>query len=313
MVRKTWILSVDNAYFWRMMKVILMPFLLLWICLPGYANDQEESDRIFVMMRKIGHEVLLTSGDATSWILPIERVNETTFLVRFEKPFAFTPDSLVKIIHRHLVKGQLPLDYLVEVYDWKNKKVAYSYEVVQSLDSSIHCLQRKPPVGFYEIKIHFAQVPVRASSLAGTTKLVWLLIPAFLLGLAWKLKLFSRKPIPAIATETGAESTLVNLGQLTFCLQKQILRLGNERIELSAKESKLLKIFASAPNEVIDRDQLMKLVWEDEGVFVGRSLDVFVSRLRKKLQPATLVRLVNIHGRGYKLEVDLPNGQAKSA
>lgn len=83
--------------------------------------------------------------------------------------------------------------------------------------------------------------------------------------------------------------------------------MGDERIELSSKESKLLKVLASSPNAVIDRNRLMEQVWGEEGVVVGRSLDVFVSRLRKKLQPAPTVRIVNSHGRGYKLEVDSPN------
>lgn len=48
----------------------------------------------------------------------------------------------------------------------------------------------------------------------------------------------------------------------------------------------------------------MEQVWEEEGVFVGRNLDVFVSRLLKKLQPAPTVRIINSHGRGYKLEID---------
>jgi DNA-binding response OmpR family regulator len=65
----------------------------------------------------------------------------------------------------------------------------------------------------------------------------------------------------------------------------------------------LLYIFASAPNEIIDRNRLQKEIWEDEGIIVGRSLDVFISKLRKKLENDSTVRLVNIHGKGYKLEI----------
>src|SRR4051812_33132368 len=116
-----------------MRNVILTPLLLLLLCLPGYSETVER-DKIFVTMRKIGHEVLLASGDSTSLVLPIEQVNTSTFLIRFQEPFAFTPASLVEIVHRHLLKDQLSLDYLVEVQEGAMKKVRYSYEVSQALD-----------------------------------------------------------------------------------------------------------------------------------------------------------------------------------
>ncbi len=61
---------------------------------------------------------------------------------------------------------------------------------------------------------------------------------------------------------------------------------------------------AANQNQAMERDQLLKEVWEDDGVFVGRSLDVFISKLRKKLLHDAGIRIINIHGKGYKLEVD---------
>ena len=289
-----------------MRHAILTVLLLLFIGLPGYSNG----GKVLVTMREIGHEVLLASGDSTSWVLPIEQVDNRTFLIRFQHPFAFTPASLVEIIHRHLLEDHWFLDYLVEVKQGELKTVAYSYEVRQPLNrGAIACLTRTPPRGAYSIQIQFAQPPVQTASISSTVLLAWLLLPVLLIGIGWRL--FNRKvPFPT-PVENLAVLDLVHLGPLTFCLEKQILRLGDERIELSTKESKLLKVFAIASNTVIDRTQLMKQVWEDEGVFVGRSLDVFVSRLRKKLQPAPTVRIVNSHGRGYKLEIDSPRGQVK--
>jgi DNA-binding response OmpR family regulator len=73
--------------------------------------------------------------------------------------------------------------------------------------------------------------------------------------------------------------------------------------ELTAKENKLLLIFARSPNAVIERTRLQKEIWEDEGVIVGRSLDMFISKLRKKLETDPSIQLINIHGKGYRLEV----------
>lgn len=276
-----------------MRHAILTVLLLLFVRMPGYS----EGGKMLVTMRKIGHEVLLASGDSTSWVLPIEEVDDRTFRIRFQRPFAFTPASLVEIIHRHVPE----LDYLVEVKQEQSNTVVYSYEVNQPLHrKSIACLSRTPPPGAYSVQIQFAKPPVQGASLTNALTFAWLLLPILGVGFGWRL--FRRKtPAPA---KPVTPTTLVHLGPLTFCRETQILRLGDERIELSAKESKLLNVFVGAPNTVIDRSQLMEQVWEDEGVFVGRSLDVFVSRLRKKLQPAPTVRIVNSHGRGYKLEID---------
>ncbi|WP_420152759.1 winged helix-turn-helix domain-containing protein [Siphonobacter sp.] len=280
-----------------MRHVILTLLLLLFIRLPGYS----EGGKMLVTMRKIGHEVLLNSGDFTSWVLPIEAVDDRTFRIRFQRPFAFTPTSLVEIIQRHVPE----LDYLVEVRKEHSNTVVYSYEVHQPFHrKSVACLSRTPPSGTYLIQIKFAEPPVQAASITNTLPFAWFLLPILLVGFGWCL--FRRKrPAPA---KPAIPTTLVHLGPLTFCRQTQMLHLGDERVELSAKESKLLNVFVGAPNTVIDRSQLMEQVWEDEGVFVGRSLDVFVSRLRKKLQPAPTVRIVNSHGRGYKLEIDSSHG-----
>jgi DNA-binding response OmpR family regulator len=74
-------------------------------------------------------------------------------------------------------------------------------------------------------------------------------------------------------------------------------------ISLSKKECELLTIFIANPNQIIKRDELTKKVWEDKGVFVGRSLDTYISRLRKKLKEDDSITLTNVHGVGYKLEI----------
>ena len=72
---------------------------------------------------------------------------------------------------------------------------------------------------------------------------------------------------------------------------------------LTFREAKLLALFARNVNHVLERDAILKSVWEDEGVTVGRSVDVFVSRLRKMLAADPQVKITAIHGVGYKMEV----------
>jgi DNA-binding response OmpR family regulator len=109
-------------------------------------------------------------------------------------------------------------------------------------------------------------------------------------------------PVEAIIQEVPTP-TGIAIGNLLFFPESQQLIADSSIIPLTAKEAKLLNVFANAQQEIIDRDQLMKQVWEDEGVIVGRSLDMFVSKLRKKLQADPRVSILNVHGKGYKLVI----------
>ena len=82
----------------------------------------------------------------------------------------------------------------------------------------------------------------------------------------------------------------------------QTLISGASRHALTYREAKLLHLFASHPNQLLERDFILQSVWEDEGIIVGRSVDVFVSRLRKLLRDDPGVRIVAVHGVGYRME-----------
>ena len=80
-----------------------------------------------------------------------------------------------------------------------------------------------------------------------------------------------------------------------------LLSIDNQTIELSNKETELLALLHSSANEPVEREVLLHKVWGDNGDYVGRTLDVFISKLRKKLEADSSVKIVNIRGVGYKL------------
>ena len=111
-----------------------------------------------------------------------------------------------------------------------------------------------------------------------------------------------KKSKPESATqETGS---MEKLGSFYFYPEQNKLVKEAQEIALSRKECELLALFVASPNQIIKRDELTKRVWEDNGVFVGRSLDTYISKLRKKLKADTSIKLTNIHGVGYKLELN---------
>jgi len=79
--------------------------------------------------------------------------------------------------------------------------------------------------------------------------------------------------------------------------------INENTIDLTGTETRLLHIFALSPNQTIARTRLQKEIWEDEGIIVGRSLDMFISKLRKKLEFDPTIKITVIRGKGYKLEV----------
>ncbi|QRR04241.1 winged helix-turn-helix transcriptional regulator [Dyadobacter sandarakinus] len=106
----------------------------------------------------------------------------------------------------------------------------------------------------------------------------------------------SNEPIPELAA----------LGNFLFNVKAQCLLLGSEAITLTDKECKVLELLHKNFGELTPRETLMQEVWINEGVFTGRSLDMFVSKLRKKLSLDPELRITNVHGKGYKLEMSLP-------
>ena len=100
-----------------------------------------------------------------------------------------------------------------------------------------------------------------------------------------------------------SSDTYNSIGHFQFYPEQNKLVKEAIEISLSKKECELLTLFIAKPNQIIKREELEKKVWEDNGVFVGRSLDTYISKLRKKLKDDDSIKLTNIHGVGYKLEM----------
>jgi DNA-binding response OmpR family regulator len=92
-----------------------------------------------------------------------------------------------------------------------------------------------------------------------------------------------------------------NIGAFVFDAQKQILTFDGETKKLTTKESELLRLLASNANNILERNYALKSIWEDDNYFNARSMDVYITKLRKLLKEDPNVAIINIHGKGYKL------------
>jgi DNA-binding response OmpR family regulator len=92
-----------------------------------------------------------------------------------------------------------------------------------------------------------------------------------------------------------------NIGEYTFNPLKQFLIYKDKTINLTTKESELLELLCRHGNEILERNFALKTIWIDDNYFNARSMDVYITRLRKYLVKDTSVKILNVHGKGYKL------------
>ena len=97
------------------------------------------------------------------------------------------------------------------------------------------------------------------------------------------------------------ESNMYKIGRFTFDTQKQILSIGDKQTKLTTKESELLGLLCAHANEILQRDFALKTIWIDDNYFNARSMDVYITKLRKHLKDDDSIEIINIHGKGYKL------------
>ena len=93
------------------------------------------------------------------------------------------------------------------------------------------------------------------------------------------------------------------LGKYKFDFENLILLNNKERTELTLKEAELLRFFCLNQNKLVKREEILKSLWGNDDYFMGRSLDVFISRLRKYLQKDSSIHIENVHGVGFKMNV----------
>jgi len=93
------------------------------------------------------------------------------------------------------------------------------------------------------------------------------------------------------------------IGKFLFDYEQQLLLNGPRQQKLTSKESELMKLLCMHINDTLERELALKLVWGEDSYFNGRSMDVFISKLRKYLQEDKNVEIMNVHGKGFKLVV----------
>ena len=345
----------------------------------NHPDHDSRAKEVNLLIRQIGHRLLLQAGDSLSRVLPVTAIREGTFLLRFENEFVFSHDSLMALSQALLPKEQFPMGYTVTVHDCTKGDIVYGFQVNNTSPDILPCRGRRQPPGCYTIEYAFPDFyanvelkqekkeraemgqlteevkPLKVDPPAANPKsaepksatvdnaidlvapepksfkvepeeagatpeelittafdypsLTWVYSGMLvLLGVGLLIGGFGKSLTsvcarPDHARIKGSVPELTGLGRLLFDVKGQRLLLGSEVIGLTDKECKILELLNANFGELMPRDTLLQKVWINEGVITGRSLDMFVSKLRKKLSSDPELRISNVHGKGYKLEI----------
>ncbi|HTF21786.1 MAG TPA: winged helix-turn-helix domain-containing protein [Chryseolinea sp.] len=391
--------------------VVMLAIVLIASSFTSHSDRDLRAKEVNLIIRQIGHRLLLQTGDLTSRVLPVSQTKGGTFVLRFENEFIFSHDSLMVLSQGSFPKTEFPSGYTVTVHDCMTAGIVYGFQVNNTSRDILPCSGRREPQGCYSIEFDFPDLHEKVEPISpdidqlteepnsdnieqkaspklegfkratpdhdiaqlaeehksvnvdqeakpkleefitttsdyeidqltkgpksGTVgqeanpklekskpttfdyplaKLVFYGMLA--LGISLLVgrfrKILTPVPVQSIpaalrdqnrTTIKASDQELDVLGNFLFDGKGHRLLLGSEVITLTDKECKILELFNKNFGDLIPREMLMQEVWINEGVITSRSLDMFVSKLRKKLSSDPQLRITNVHGKGYKLEM----------
>ncbi len=273
----------------------------------GFSQGTQDEKKISVSLRMIGHQLLLKSGDSSSLVLPVEK-NRNQYRVRFESPFEFNPDELVNTANTVLKEAHIAAGYFMEVERCGTGEIVYSYRVgdVEQVDI-IPCESRPYPESCYSLLFTLSRDVAAATDGSSVNEAAdsgndhAITIGIILVVLVTVVMFFVAR---YRRTLSAGDAGRIRMGKYLFDRRNAVLILKEQRTELSGKEADLLLLLHKSVNDTVKREVILSRVWGDEGDYIGRTLDVFISKLRKKLEADPRVRIVNVRGVGYKLVIE---------
>lgn len=284
---------------------LLFLVAVLLLQLGGAASDSpnnaRSAEKINLALRRTAHYLLKEVGDSTTRILPVQQNSDSSWLIRLPHPFNYS--TLPGLLQASFELYDIRENYHVAILRCSDGELLLGYAYLDyRQNNDVPCGGRDMHSDCYELQVSF---PNNRLQKGRQPLLLWAmaftgLLAAAILAFGWK-----KKPQPEQEEQqaNGAAAGWLQFGNSRLDLHRHRLLCAGEPVSLTYREAKLLQLFASQPNQVLSRDFIMENIWADEGILVGRSLDVFVSRLRKKLQADPSLGIAAVHGIGYRLEV----------
>ena len=269
------------------------------------ANNEsvQFAEKVNLALRRTAHNLLIVNGDSLSRIPAVEQADANTFNVKIDHLFDY--DRLPQLLQESLDIHGIKRPYNVSILNCGSGQIQLGYNFQDlTQKGGVPCASRSAEPGCYTLKVTF--YPEAKTASTGNN---WWVLPigSLLAGLGFIVWKRAQKEQPLVSTQNidvVHEIPKTRFGNSELDLPNLLLISGNKSYNLTYREAKLLNLFVRNTNQILERDFILKSVWEDEGIIVGRSVDVFVSRLRKMLAADTNIKIAAVHGIGYRMEVN---------
>ena len=262
-----------------------------------YKNRTEQSE--LIAMRLIGHRLLSCIGDDTSRVSSVVK-SDHSYRIAFEDSLSINPSDLELIVSEVIATYYIAENYWVEVYSCHPQELEHSYQMGPILGAILTCGGRIMPSDCYEVLITLYYQEEELTSDATPITPLMTYIPLLMILVIGIFSYYSRRANRTKQIQKQ-DRELISIGDSVFDKKNLQLSYKNQTTDLSHKEGNLLIFLHQSANTPVERTEILRAIWDDEGDYVGRTLDVFISRLRKKLHADQSIKIMNIRGVGYKM------------
>lgn len=267
---------------------------------PKTTSPSQAQAHRMLALRHVGHGLLRLAGDSLSPLPPVTQPQPNEYLLNFPGPMVFDPLVLYELASATLEQYEVESGYRLAMINCTDSSLAYGFEVSMFSPEEVSCIGREHPKGCYSLRLTFLESAVQPRLWLQP----WLWAFSVVALAAFGFIFYHQRRVvlaPHEETKTDDSDSIHVFEDLVFSPEKNELRTPEGAVVLSDKERKVLQILFEHANQLVSRDQLLKEGWEDEGVYTSRSLDMFISKLRKKLSGSVRVAIVTVRGQGYKL------------
>lgn len=272
---------------------ILLSFMIgtqaYWLSRSYDANTSQFDHQVQVAL----YNVADTISDKAS----VEKVSSNYFFVTTNS--SASSETIDTLIQKEFSARNLKLDYELGIYNAEDDSLMHGEYVQEHL----------PVAGNYAVEQDQDQVPKNFAVLFPTKKSfllgkldLWLFVVLILILISsYYLHPYFHSSSREIQLQATASQ--INLGKTSLDYHNQNLVVDGNIQPLTYKENKILKLFFENPNQVIEREVFLEEVWQRDGFFTARSMDVFISKIRKYINPDQSIKIVNLRSIGYRLHV----------
>src|SRR5215216_6432923 len=194
--------------------------IVILIAAVAFINNKKEilGKHVEVVLRDLGHQLLLTAKDSSSRVMPVKKLNEHTYQISFQNDFGFISDTLINLVQRTFQKNALANDYIVNLRNCKQNETVFAFEINSQTGDLTPCRGRTLEVGCYVIEIELLK-KIKFSFFW----LLLLIVPFTLVGYYVKNKFRKKEEKESIFDNND----YIQLGSFKFYADDNVLKIEN--------------------------------------------------------------------------------------